>query len=251
MRTMDDTAHRLLIGVLGGMGPAATIDFMAKVVAATPAGRDQEHVPLLVHDVPQIPDRSLAIAAGSDAPLAPMLAGVRLLERSGVAAIAIACNTAHYWYGLLAGACAVPILHIADAVAAEVRAAGPQKERLALLATRGTRAAGLYQQRLGASLILPEEPEQRLVDATIAAVKAGRLPEARRLAGEIGGRMRAAGAGRLLLACTELPLAFAGGPQERFCLDATLVLARLCVAVSLGLQPLPEGALGLAAAGAA
>ncbi len=222
------------------MGPAATIDFLAKIVAATPAGRDQEHVPLLVHDVPQIPDRSAAIADGSDGPFQPMLAGVRLLARSGVEAIAIPCNTAHFWHARLAAACSVPILHIADAVADHVRAANCEMGAVALLATRGTRTAGIYEARLAevtGPLLLPDEDDQTLIDRTIAAVKAGDRPLAHDLSGEVGHRLRAAGAERLLLACTELPLAFAGGGFEAVCLDATDALAHACIAVSFGQMP--------------
>lgn len=113
---MQTIPRRRLIGVLGGMGPAATIDFMAKIVMLTPAASDQEHVPLLVHDVPQIPDRSSAIAAGSDAPFLPMLAGLMQLARGGAEIIAIPCNTAHHWHERLARSCGVPLIHIADAV---------------------------------------------------------------------------------------------------------------------------------------
>lgn len=95
-------AERRLIGVLGGMGPLATIDFMQKVIDATPAERDQDHVPLIVYSVPQIPDRVGAACAGTDEPLPAMLAGIRTLEKAGVEAIAIACNTAHAWYDQLA-----------------------------------------------------------------------------------------------------------------------------------------------------
>ena len=146
---MQTIPRRRLIGVLGGMGPAATIDFMAKIVMLTPAARDQEHVPLLVHDVPQIPDRSSAIAAGSDAPFLPMLAGLMQLARGGAEVIAIPCNTAHHWHERLARNCDVPLLHIADAViemlAGEKISSGP----VALLGTRGTVRSGLYQARWG------------------------------------------------------------------------------------------------------
>src|SRR3712207_4022394 len=103
------------------MGPAATADFLAKVVALTPAEADQDHVPLIVWNVPQIPPRPAAIAAESDAPLAPMLAGIRTLEQAGAEAIVIACNTAHYWYERLTAQSRVPIIHIADAVLVELR----------------------------------------------------------------------------------------------------------------------------------
>lgn len=233
---MQIIPRRRLIGVLGGMGPAATIDFMAKIVMLTPAARDQEHVPLLVHDVPQIPDRSTAIATGSDAPFLPMLAGLMQLASGGAEIIAIPCNTAHHWHERLARSCKVPLLHIADAAVEMLEQDAAPDEAIALLATRGTVSAGLYQSRFAASgraLMLPDEETQGLVEAAIAAVKAKDLAVGRRLAEMAAGRLLEAGAGRLLLACTELPIAFAGGSHGDRTIDATEALARACVRASL------------------
>lgn len=236
---MQTIPRRRLIGVLGGMGPAATIDFMAKIVMLTPAARDQEHVPLLVHDVPQIPDRSSAIAAGSDAPFLPMLAGLMQLARGGAEVIAIPCNTAHHWHERLARSCNVPLLHIADAVVEMLGDDTGPEETVALLATRGTVSAGLYQSRFAAadrSLLLPDEATQALVDAAIAAVK-GNDPEAGKGFAEAAAeRLIEAGAGRLLLACTELPIAFAGSRHTDRTIDATEALARACVRASLAAE---------------
>lgn len=235
---MQTIPRRRLIGVLGGMGPAATIDFMAKIVMLTPATRDQEHVPLLVHDVPQIPDRSSAIAMGSDAPFLPMLAGVMQLARSGAEVIAIPCNTAHHWHERLARSCNVPVLHIADAVVEELAAEPAPGDAIALLATRGTVRAGLYQSRFargGRELILPDEETQALVEAAIAAVKATDVSAGRHLAETAAERLLDAGAGRLLLACTELPIALSGSRHAERSIDATAALARACVRASFSL----------------
>src|SRR5688572_33509583 len=91
-----------LLGVLGGMGPLATVDFLAKLIEETGAERDEDHVPVVVYSVPQIPSRPAAILHGGASPLPAMLEGVRTLERAGATAIAIACNTAHYWHDALA-----------------------------------------------------------------------------------------------------------------------------------------------------
>lgn len=227
-------SRKRLIGVLGGMGPAATVDFLAKVVALTPATTDQEHVPLLIHSVPQIPSRVDAIASGSDAPLAPMRAGIALLERAGAEAIVIPCNTAHYWYDRLATPCSVEIIHIADAVASDLRT--EPVRRLGLMATRPTIATRLYQDRLGTEftdLLAPDEPTQALIDRAIAAVKRHDRKAAREAAEAACAAMLAMGADRLLLACTELPVALAPSPVEDRCLDATASLARATIGASL------------------
>lgn len=235
---MITVPKRQLIGILGGMGPAATVDFLQKIVDATPAGRDQDHVPVILHGVPQIPDRSTAIREGSDAPFLPMLAGIRLLERSGADAIAIPCNTAHYWYDRLARTTPVKILHIVDAVRVALQETALQEKgpqgRVALLATRGTLESGLYQRRLGPQAVcVPDDAVQVRVDAIIAAVKRGALEEAAGTAAAIADLLQKAGYRGAVLACTELPVAFAGLTSGLVTVDATLALAQACVRASL------------------
>jgi aspartate racemase len=227
-----------LIGVLGGMGPSATIDFLTKLRAATPAARDQDHVPLIVHCVPQIPDRVAAILNGGDAPFAPLLAAVRVLERAGVMAIVMPCNSAHHWHRRLSQEAKVPILHIAHAVRDQLRQAGTPAGRVALMATRGTVAARLYDDAFDAGiaeLLLPGEGAQNAIDRAIADVKAGRMVQARASAAEAAGiLLDEQRADRLLLGCTELPIALEGSGRQGSCIDATLALARACVKLSLG-----------------
>jgi aspartate racemase len=226
--------RRALIGVLGGMGPAATIDFLSKIMRATPASSDQEHVPLIVHDVPQIADRSTAILSGSDAPWPGLLAGVQRLERSNVTLIAIPCNAAHFWHERLSRATSVRVAHIADAVRLQIQGRGRRISRLALMAARGTIAADVYGRRLDGlvdELMVPAPAVQDLIERSIRAVKAGAPATA--LAAEAAERLLHTGADELLLACTELPIAMAGTPSETRCIDPTDALARLCVRASL------------------
>lgn len=229
-----------LIGVLGGMGPAATIDFMAQVRSLTPAQRDQDHVPLLVHCVPQIPDRTSAILTGGDAPFVPLLAGARLLERAGARAIAIACNTAHYWHARLAAEVDIPVLHIAHAVRDLLREHSGGYQRVALMGTAGTRAARLYDEMLApdmGELFFPDLATQAAIDRAIVCVKTGELTLARQHAGEAADRLRdGQRADRLLLACTELPIALRDSAFSDVCIDATHALAQACVRFSLGLS---------------
>ena len=228
------TKHRLG-GVLGGMGPLATVDFLNKVIELTPASCDQDHIPLLVHQVPQIPDRSAAILAGTDGPFAPMLEGLHRLAAAGAEFAVIPCNSAHHWYERLASAQPLSILHIADAVLDEIQARGAALPRLALLATRGALRSGIYQRRFAerAALQLPDEASQHLLDQAIAAVKAGQQTLGARCAEQAADQLREAGAEVLILACTELPIALQNGRHAAHCIDSTRALARLCLAQSL------------------
>jgi aspartate racemase len=137
-----------MIGVLGGMGPAATLDFMAKLMRLTPAGRDQDHVPLVVVSDPRVPDRVGPILHGvGESPLAALQEGARRLERAGAKCIAMPCHTAHAWYEPLAASTSLPVLHIVDCARAELeRQAVPPGPR-GQLATAATHPARRKHER--------------------------------------------------------------------------------------------------------
>lgn len=223
-----------LLGVLGGMGPLATVDFLQKLIEETPASRDQDHIPVITYSVPQIPDRPPAITGNGESPLPHMLEGVRTLKRAGATAVAIACNTAHYWYDDLVAESGMPVLHIADAACVDL--AGLQ--RVGLLATQGTIAAGFYQSRLaarGIECLLSSDDEQRtLVLPAIECVKRNDLAQAYTLATRAARRLLTQGprgAQRIIMGCTEIPLALDYQPSgvAEHCIDATRALARACV----------------------
>lgn len=221
-----------ILGVLGGMGPLATVDFLQKLIEETPAQRDQDHIPVIVYSVPQMPDRPPAITGGGVSPLPHMLDGIHALKRAGATGIAIACNTAHFWYDDLAAQGGVPILHIADA-ACDALAAGVT--HVGLLATDGTLAAGFYQKRLAAlgkaCLICGEEEQRTRVLPAIDLVKRNELARAHALALHGARHLLERGAQTIVVGCTELPLAldYKASSIAAQCVDATRALARACV----------------------
>ena len=225
------------VGILGGMGPAATVDLMAKVIAATPARHDQDHVPLIVWNVPQVPPRVAALRGEGPSPLPAMLEGARFLEQAGATALAIACNTAHHWARELSAGVSIPLLHIADAALEALARLQPPARRVALLGTRGTLESGFYRERLqarGIACLEAGEAQQAAVDRAIAAVKRGALQEACAEFDPVARRMLEAGADALLLACTELPLVPCDAEVARRCVDPTAALARSIVRHALG-----------------
>jgi aspartate racemase len=233
----DRKAAPRRIGILGGMGPAAAIDLQAKVLAATPAGEDREHLPVVVWNVPQVPDRVAAVLGSGPSPLPAMIEGARALEAAGCEAFAVACNTAHHWAAELAAAVRIPLVHIADA-AVEALAKRPARPmRVGLLATRGTLAAAFYGERLarrGFEWLVPTEEQQRdLVDEAIARVKAGDAAGARAPLEAAVRALGARGAEVVLLACTELPIAAEGAAPAVPLLDASRALAEALVDFSL------------------
>lgn len=225
-----------MIGVLGGMGPVATADFFNKVIAATSATGDEDHVPLLIQSDPRIPSRPPAILAGGTSPLPALLAGRDRLIAAGATALAMPCNTAHYWYADLVRACPVPFLSIVDAVFDELAVEVPKGVKVGLISTQATMAAQIFDKRLlaqGYSVLLPTEAEmQALVTPAIHLVKANHPEQAAPLLEEAIHNLIARGASRIILACTETPVALEAvkSPLMAQCIDPTAALARLCVA---------------------
>ncbi len=236
-----------VIGVLGGMGPMATVDFMRKIILLTPVSRDQVHLPLIAYSVPQVPDRSTSIVEGTESPLPAMIQGLRTLVRAGVECIAIPCNTAHHWYDDLTRESSVPILHIVDATGAAMERLGVHDGPVGLLATAGTLNVGIYQARLasrGYECIFPDDGDmETLVTPGIGLVKAGRMTQAEELLRAAADNLFGRGVGAVILGGPEIPVALKDSDTSggRY-VDATAALAEACIQWSRGRDRPPPGA---------
>ncbi len=220
------------IGVFGGMGPSATVDFMDKVIKLTNASRDQEHIPMLVASLPHIHDRSSAILGTGRDPLPQLLAGIDVLNHAGVGVIAIPCNSSHHWYDAMARHSAVPILHIGKACVAAISPAAASK--VGIFATRGALFSGFYQRELhdkGIDFLIPDPDDAQLeVDQCIRAIKAGQLQAGGAHMGRACKAIVAQGATALIMGCTELPIASRYADFSGLQLiDSSLELARASV----------------------
>lgn len=222
-----------VLGVLGGMGPLATADFMRKLVESTPATKDQDHLPVFVHSVPQIPDRSESFLKGSDAPWPFLISGLRVLEAAGASAIAIPCNTAHLWHARLAASTDLEVLHIGRATAAAVTSHPKRLTRVGLLATSATVAGRIYHDVLNASgveVLVPSVQQQtEWVGAGIAHVKGNDIAAAAALLRSAASQLVDDGAQGLILGCTEIPLALAGDTFNVPLFDTTQLLVEACI----------------------
>lgn len=197
-----------LIGILGGMGPAATVDIFNKFVTFNKEAKsDQEHIPLLISSIPDIPDRSQALLNNGQSPLAHLQRYLNILVDGGAECVIIPCNTAHYWYADLKKTTNVHMISIIDsAIAAAQR---DNQKRIGILATNATLATGLYQSRmdeLGIECIKPEESEQQNVMNSIYALKAGRVEESKALMIEQANKLFERGAETIICGCTEVPI---------------------------------------------
>ncbi len=223
-----------VLGVLGGMGPLASAQFMLRLTLLTPADRDQDHIPAMLWSDPRVPDRTAARLAGGADPLPALLRGIRGLEAAGAGAIAIPCNTAHGWFAGMQAATALPILHIVDAAETELLRLGVTPGPIGLMGTAGTLAMRLYQDRLeprGWTCLVPTAEEmEALVSPGIAEVKANKVAAAYAPLAEAAQALVARGARAVVLGCTEIPLGIAAGPPLPFPVCDTIdALARAAI----------------------
>lgn len=221
-----------LVGILGGMGPAATADFYSKLIAATPAVTDQEHLRVMIWADPTVPDRSLAIAGEGEDPTPRLIAGAQQLAGAGAAFYVVACNGAHAFLPRVRQEVDLDYVSII-AVTAEHVSSLPYAKHAGLLATDATLQSDLYQQALsnaGVKPVLPTAEDQRTVMETIYAVKSGRLHDDQRAAlAAVAERMVTAGADVIIAACTEIPLAIDSEESPRPLVDPAYLLANRVV----------------------
>ncbi len=215
------------LGVLGGMGPAATLDFLTKLQAATPATRDQDHIRVLVDINPRIPDRNSDSAAAGPV-LGAMAKG---LAGAGAEVLAIACNTAHAYADIIREASGLPLIDMIDIACEAARDAGAR--RVGVLGTQT--ALDLYCDRLdrmGLEPVLLSKAKQDWFMDLIYRIKAGETGrEERREMLVLARYLRDAGAHALIAGCTEVPLVLDPETPGVPFLDAGALLADRCVAV--------------------
>lgn len=221
--------RRPLLGVLGGMGPAATLDFLAKIQGLANASCDQDHCPVVTFSASGTPDRTAAILGTGESPLPAMQDALKALERAGASHVAIPCNTAHYWFDALQAGTELRLIHIVEATMEELALRFGAIVTVGLIATTGAVRSGVYHQRLegdGRQVLTP--PDQSAVMGVIEMIKAGRMVEALPVLTQQVRALQEAGAEAVILGCTELPLCLPHLPSDLQALtvDATDALAR-------------------------
>lgn len=220
------------IGIIGGMGPMATLDLFGKIIARTDAKTDAEHIRVYIDCHTGIPDRTQAILYGGESPVPHILESAKKLATMGADFLLIPCNTSHYFYEEIVAGSPVPVMNMVRTAAEELERRGIS--RVGLLATDGTLRSGVYQKELAArniETLCPTDAEQREVMRLIyEGVKADAPTFDTTVLLSMTRRLKRAGAECLVLGCTELPLGFEryGLPCENV-LDPTDILA--CAAV--------------------
>jgi len=222
------------VGILGGMGPEATVELFRCIIALTPAKRDQDHLHVLIDSNPKIPDRTAAILGKGESPVPALTAAAKNLERAGADFIAIPCNTGHYWLRELREAVSIPIMYMIGETAACVADHIPSLHTIGLLATTGTLRTGLYQHAFaskGIELLAPGDEQELIVMDAVHKIKAGNH-------GVRGAVIKAAqeliahGAEGIIPGCTELSLVVSTDFLSVPVFDPLSILAECVVALA-------------------
>ena len=219
------------LGILGGMGPQATQDFYQRILDRTDASCDQEHLPTLIWSDTSMPDRTAAILGGdAEGCYRRLLDGARLLERGGCTALAIPCNTSHYFADRLQGELHIPLIHMIRETVSAIRAMG--KTTVGILATDGTVRTGIYQQALEAAgltpVTLPAQLQRVVMSIIYDEIKKGETGSREKF-GEIDAYLRQAGCDCAILGCTELSVYRSLHSLPPYYIDAMEILAEQAI----------------------
>ncbi len=219
------------LGIIGGMGPQATVEFYQMVVRHTAAQTDQEHIETVILSDTQIADRTSAILSGEEERVyARLLADAQQLEGLGCTAIAVPCNTAHHFLPQVQQGVSIPILHMIDETARLLKWEG--RSRVAILATDGTLATGLYQIACGAvgieAVVPPSQVQRQVMSIIYHCVKAGKEGTVEDFA-PIHQWVEESGCDCAVLACTELSTFASHHHLPPLYVDAMDILAQRAV----------------------
>lgn len=230
-----------IVGVIGGMGPEATADFLHRIIAATPARDDEDHIHVLVDNNPKIPSRLAALVdGGGEDPLPVLIAMARGLEKQGADFLTIPCNTAHYYLPAIAKVVSIPVLDMVMLSVARLAAQSPRPHKIGMLASPAVQKVGLYESRLkeaGFAALFPDSEDEARILGVIRAVKAGELTDQhKRDYADVAAALERAGADAYLIACTELSVI--GAPNSHLpSVDALDALVSATVAEAKGATP--------------
>jgi aspartate racemase len=201
------------IGILGGMGPEATAYLFELIIKNTQVEKDQEHIPIIIYNNPEIPPRTDAILKKGPSPLPLLLEGVRTLHQAGVDFIVMPCVTAHYYYHDIAKQEKIPFLNLLDETLFYVKKNLPALTRVGLVASTGTLHSKLFHETFAKediAVIVPSREEQGQVMEAIfgkQGIKAGFTSgPAQKIIQEVARKLIQKGAEAVIAGCTEVPL---------------------------------------------
>jgi len=216
------------IGILGGMGPLATVDIFHKIVSLTDANSDQEHIHMIIENNPGIPDRVNFLLNHGESPEKQLVQSAIKLELMGADVLIMPCNTAHYFYDAIKKHLGIGFINMIDETAKEIKQTSPSCTRIGLLATQGTYYTGIYDNVFapyGIEVIKPGIEDQQYVADLISAVKKGQTTFDLTNIYHVLNKLKKENIEMFVLGCTELPIAFQIFNIKEKYIDPTTVLA--------------------------
>ncbi len=226
------------VGIIGGMGPEATLDFMSHILEATPATQDQDHIHMIIENNPKIPSRQDAIKGIGIDPSSEIVRVAVRLEAAGADFLVMPCNLAHVWQKEIESAVSIPFISIIDQSVLSILLKGSDDNSVGLMTTPGCFHAGIYQQALskaGQTVILQTSDELSDTMLFVDRIKKGdKSKEVKKGLQNIANRLINRGAKILIAACTEFPLVLDRSMFSVPFISPTEVLAERTVALALG-----------------
>jgi aspartate racemase len=227
----------LTVGVMGGLGPDATLDFFARVLERTPASCDQDHLHLLIDNNPTVPNRNAAVAGTGPSPVPALVEMAKRLERAGADFLVMPCNAAHAFAHAIKQAVSIPFLSIVDETRNEVVRRFPKVRRVGVLASTGCIDSELYQEAfadVSIDVVVPIDADRASFMALLYRIKSGdKSPDVRRSMQNIARRLIDSGAEVIVAGCTEVPLVLDGIDVPRPLINSTDVLVEKTVVTAL------------------
>ena len=226
------------LGIIGGMGPMATIDLYKKITDLTDAKKDQDHIHIIIDSYPQIEDRTAHIINGEKSPLPRLLETAKRLAAAGADALLMPCNTAHYFADDIVKEINVPLIHMIKCAAEAIKNNYPKTKKIALFATTGTRRAGVYDKIFSVygfeTVQFPQALENDIMACIYDGVKAGKIAEYVPLFQKCVDEASLMGVDVMAAGCTEIPLLLPHIKTNTPFVDATTELAKAAVKFALG-----------------
>lgn len=224
------------VGVIGGLGPAATLDFFDRILKRTKASADQDHLRLIIDNNTKAPDRNAFMRGEGPSPVPALVASARGLETAGAEFVVMACNTTHAWEPEIRAALKIPFISMpAETVAA---VAGLRAKKAGVLAVDGCLRADIYQAQLKAKgvepVLLPADSQRSFMDV-VYRIKSGDVgATSQRVMQTLAGKLVAAGAEVVIAGCTEVPLVLGADDVEAELINSTDVLVERTIVFAGG-----------------
>lgn len=239
---MDTEKKEKTVGIIGGMGPEATVYLMSRLIRFTPALDDADHVRCIVDNNPKVPSRIKALIEGGGVSPAPELQDMaRRLEAWGADFLAMPCNTSHYYFQDIQDAVSIPVLNLIEITTQEIVEQQPGIAAAGILGSTTMILTGLYQHAFnvsGTNVVYPETGCQDRVMSVIKDIKKGCVNQAAPALAEALSSLKAQGARAVVVACTELsllPFALLNpSPQPLPQYDTSDILARAIIRICKG-----------------